>query len=480
MTEQPLHILQVSTADIGGGAERVAWSLFQSYRLRGHASWLAVGRKISNDSDVFLIPNGELQKSWSRLWLALSGYLASHNGSFRGAWRLNDLVRGMAEPRRWLDQYRGIEDFHFPGTWHLLKLSPQVPKILHFHNLHGGYADLRVIPWLSQQQPVVLTLHDAWLLSGHCAHSLDCERWKAGCGQCPDLTISPAIRRDMTEYNWRRKRELYTKSHLYVVTPSRWLMEKVKQSMLAPAVLEARVIPNGVDLTVFRSADKQEIRAVLGLPQDTKVFVFAANGIRRNVYKDYSTMRAAISLVGKRLHAQKVLFIALGEDSLTERNGEAEIRFIPYQKSREAVARYYQAADVYLHAARADTFPNTVLEALACGTPVVATAVGGIPEQVKRLELADGEWRMTNLNRYGMHEATGILVPPGDAAGMAVGIERLLNDDSLRARMGENAAKDARERFDLQRQADSYLAWYKELLQRCALKTREKHALYGA
>ena len=129
---------------------------------------------------------------------------------------------------------------------------------------------------------------------------------------------------------------------------------------------------------------------------------------------------------------------------------------------------YYQAVDVYVHAARADTFPNTVLEALACGKPVVATAVGGIPEQVKGLENADRRPRIAGLNRCGANEATGILVPAGDAKGMAVAIERLLNDDSLRGRMGENAAKDAQERFDLQRQADDFLSWYEQILRHAA------------
>jgi len=73
----------------------------------------------------------------------------------------------------------------------------------------------------------------------------------------------------------------------------------------------------------------------------------------------------------------------------TERIGQAEVKFVPYQSSPEDVAKYYQIADVYVHAARADTFPNTVLEALACGAPVVATAVGGIPEQIKGLRMAD-------------------------------------------------------------------------------------------
>jgi glycosyltransferase involved in cell wall biosynthesis len=454
--ERPLRILQVSTADIAGGAEKVAWDLFQSYRARGYRSWLAVGRKLSDDSDVLPIPRAK-QASWTRFWLNWSRYVASFDGRIRGAWRASDLIRAIGEPVRWLDDHRGIEDFRFAGSWKILGLSPQSPDIVHLHNLHGGYFDLRVLPKLSQQAPVLLTLHDAWLLSGHCAHSFDCERWKMGCGQCPDLAIYPAIRRDATAYNWRRKRAIFARSQICVATPSRWLMQKVKESMLAPAIKEARVIPHGIDLGVFCPASKQETREALRLPQDAKILLFAANGTRHNIFKDYTTMQAAVRLVDERLHNRDILFIALGGDnSSPEQIGPAHVRFIPYEKDPKQVARYYQAADLYVHAARADTFPRTILEALACGTPVVATGVGGIPEQIK--SLLDG-------NSYDSSTATGIVTPGADPGAMAAGIEMLLLNESLRQCLATNAFKDAQERFDLDNETNSYLEWYMDLLQ---------------
>ena len=359
----------------------------------------------------------------------------------------------MGEPRRWAERMNGYEDFGFPGTWSLLELTPEMPDVVHCHNLHGawlqtgGYFDLRALPWLSRQVPTVLTLHDAWLLSGHCAHSFDCERWKTGCGRCPDLSIYPAVKRDATAYNWRRKRDIYAQSRLYVATPSHWLMHKVEQSMLAPAVQEARVIPNGIDLSVFHPPeDRHAVRSVLGIPQEAKVILFAANGIRMNIWRDFEMMRAAVARVARRMDGQSVLFLALGDDAPPEHIGRATVQFVPYQEDPKVVARYYQAADVYVHAARADTFPNVVLEALACGTPVVATAVGGIPEQVE-----DG--------------VTGFLMPPGDAEAMADAVVALLTDEALQERLGENAAEDARKRFDLDRQVSEYIEWYQALIE---------------
>ena len=169
-----------------------------------------------------------------------------------------------------------------------------------------------------------------------------------------------------------------------------------------------------------------------------------------------------MALAAERRREESVLFVALGEDAPPERVGAAEVRFVPYQEEPHSVADYYRAADVYLHAARADTFPNTVLEALACGTPVVATAVGGIPEQVRSFASVKGH---AEFRSAPPQLATGFLAPPGEPRAMAECILQLLRDDSLRRQLGENAARDARERFDLNRQAEDYLAWYRDIVE---------------
>jgi glycosyltransferase involved in cell wall biosynthesis len=453
VVEKPLRILQVSTSDVRGGAEKVAWDLFAAYRRLGHSSWLAVGEKRRNDPDVLLIPNQVLRGRWIRFWRSISSCSQSPMGWRRVAKPLGDLAMALVEPVRAFDLLCGREDFHFLGTSRLLTLPSQQPHIVHCHNLHGGYFDLRMLSWLSQKVPVMLTLHDSWLLSGHCAHSFDCDRWMIGCGHCPDLAIYPPIRRDSTHYNWQRKREIYARSRLYVATPSRWLMKKVEQSMLAPSVEEARVLPNGVDLHIFQPADKQETRAYLGISHDAIVLLTTGVRIQQNMWKDYSTLRHAIALVAKCLPGQDLLFLILGEDAPPERINQVEIRFVPYQEDPRTVARYYQAADIYVHAARADTFPSSVLEAMACGTPVVATAVGGIPEQVED-------------NR------TGFLVPMGDAQGLAGRITELLSAEFLKESMRTEAIKSIRHRFSFDQQVNAYLSWYDQLIRDRTCKGR--------
>jgi glycosyltransferase involved in cell wall biosynthesis len=460
-----MRILIASTRDLGGGAEISAWNLLKGYRDLGHNAWLAVGEKRSDNPYVLPVPNGASRNLWARLWLGLEYRLGLMLHASQIMDWLNFYFRAIGEPRRWLETEMGYEDFDYPGTHRLLELCDS-PDILHCFNLHGGYFDLRALPWLSRQLPVILDLRDAWLLSGHCAHSLGCDRWKIGCGNCPDLNIPPKILRDATAHNWQRKREIYTKSRFYVSTPCQWLMRRVEQSILASAVVESRVIPTGVDLTVFHSGNKLAARAALNLPQDARIILSTANGIRRNMWKDYNTLRSAVALVGERLRGEKILCVALGDNSPPERLGEAEVQFVPFQSSSNTVALYYQAADLYVHVARADTFPRVVLEALACGTPVIATAVGGIPEQIRGLQYESS--LNAHLNTYGADRATGVLVAKGDIDALPIVIEQMLKNDRLRYRMSENAGKDAKERFNLQRQTDQYLEWYQELLHKRA------------
>jgi glycosyltransferase involved in cell wall biosynthesis len=219
---------------------------------------------------------------------------------------------------------------------------------------------------------------------------------------------------------------------------------------LAPAIAEARVIPNGVDLTNFRPGGRLAARERLQLPSEAYIILFAANDIRNNDWKDYHTLRAAVMIAAEMCPERRLLFLGLGDDGPQESDGPVEMRFVPYQNDLFTVAQFYQAADVYVHAARAETFPISILEAMASGLPIVATAVGGVPEQIN-----DGE--------------TGLLAAAGDAASLARAIARLVQDDALSGRLGAGAAVTARERFDLQRQVDAYLDWYRELRQHHAL-----------
>jgi len=442
-----MRILQVNTSNIAGGATKVAQNLLHAYRDCGFEAWLAVGFKQGDDPNVLRIPNFECLNKWGKLCISFSNKLSPLVGKVRGAWRLQTWLKMVGQPRKLVEMQRGHEYFDFPGTWKLLDMMHNRPDIVHCHNLHGDYFDLRVLPWLSQQVPIVLTMHDTWLLSGHCAHSFDCERWKIGCGQCPNLGIYPPIKKDATEYNWHFKREILKRSQLYVATPSQWVKEKVVQSIVAPAIVEIRVISNGINTEVFRRGIKEKARLNLGIPQSARILLFVANGVKTNPWRDYATLEKAVRKTSEILQDEKLILICLGEKGKPEQLGRIEIHFEEYQKEQAKVASFYQAADLYIHASKADTFSNAIVEAQACGTPVVATEVGAIPELI-----IDG--------------FTGFLVPPGDADMMADRIIKLLADKNLNKYFAQQGIKRIRNFFDLNHQVKNYLVWYEEILEK--------------
>jgi glycosyltransferase involved in cell wall biosynthesis len=476
-----LHVVQVNTQDVGGGAEAIARGLHEAVRRRGHPSHFAVGRRYGDDRDTLQIPNGDELKSRQRIAAWLAGRYPPPDPAFSvtdvsvAVARLSHLARWLSWPLRegarrtcrGLAKLRGHEDFHFPGTRRLTHLAGKTPDVLHLHNLHGGYFDLRVLPSLTQSMPVLLTLHDAWTFSGHCAHSMDCDRWLSGCGSCPDLAIYPPVKRDATNFNWLRKQAIFRRCRLHLATPSKWLMERARRSILWPGVVESRVIPNGVDQTVFRPGDGYQARWRLGLPSEADILLFAANGIRQSSFKDFTTLRSALARLGGEPRERPLILLAVGERGASQRVGSAELRFVPPVRSAALMAEHYRAADLYLHAAKADTFPTTVIESLSCGTPVVATAVGGIPEQVTSLAvlpLAQCQQLAAAGVRFAASQtATGVLTPPGDAEALSEVTGRLLEDADLRARISGNAAREARRRFSQELHHDAYFAWYREL-----------------
>ena len=452
---RPLRIVTANTWDSGGGAERVARELHESYAAGGEDSWLAVGTKRGNDPRTVQLPNRERRSGWTRAWMAAADALPQRGAGFHVARACRDVV---ADPVRWAASQSGREDFDFPGTSALLTLGGRTPDLLHLHNLHSGYFDLRELPLLSARVPTILSLHDAWMLSGHCSHSLGCGRWETGCGNCPALWIYPAVPRDATAFNWERKRDIYARSRLHVAVPCEWLADRVRRSMLMPAVRELRVIPFGVDLDVFRAADRPSVRAGLGLDPSRRVMLVAANALRERTWKDSEAFRGALErLRGEAADAQ---WIALGEEGPDLQVGTVRLRRVAMESDDRQLSRWYQAADAYVHPARADTYPLMVIEALACGTPVIGTAVGGVPEQIASASFIRGAHE-----RAGRDEATGAVVPAGDPLALAAAIEGMLALDSdARAALSANAARTAREKFDRRRHTREYLDWIHALV----------------
>ena len=413
------HIVVVNTADRGGGAEVMASRLFRGYQQEHGSTIFWVGHKNLEDPAVM----ASLQLD--------------------GQQRRSVAQRALRSIRRRVQRFRGREDFEFPDTMELLSAGGSQADVIHLHNLHGGFFDLRALGPISQKVPVFETLHDSWMLTGRCASPGPCGRWVTGCGQCPDLQRPPVLPRDATAENWRRKQEIYSLSKLRIATPTRWLMEQVTQSMIAPAMIEARVIPNGINLAVFHPVEKSQARAALQIPEKAILLVSVAKEGTENPYKDFATLRGGLSRL--QCGGRQIICAVLGRVAVTETLPNGVMLRHERMAPAEEVARWLQAADLCVHSTREEVFGLVLAEALACGTPVVATDVAGIPEVVR-------------------HGRDGLLVPPGDPDAFAAALESLLFDPARLAQMGRDGAERARAQFDEARMVRAYLDWFEEVL----------------
>jgi glycosyltransferase involved in cell wall biosynthesis len=121
--------------------------------------------------------------------------------------------------------------------------------LIHLHLIHSeSFFSLLLLPIITRRHKVVLTLHDPWIMTGHCIHPFDCQRWRFGCGSCPNLVIPFYVNRDSTAFMWRLKKMLLDHSNLTIVVASNWMAEFVSLSPLVSR-FPCQIIPFGMDVT---------------------------------------------------------------------------------------------------------------------------------------------------------------------------------------------------------------------------------------
>jgi glycosyltransferase involved in cell wall biosynthesis len=417
-----VRITHLSTYDLTGGAARSAYRLHSGLRSRGCDSRLVVLEKQSTDPSVILFePRFDL---WTRL----------RRGVRR---RLIERSQKSLESRPPGASYF-TDDRNQHGSDVLRQALPT--DILHLHWIARfiGYTDFfrRLPPRL----PLVWTLHDMNPFTGGCHHAGDCRNFFESCGNCPQLG-SPSPH-DFSSAIWKRKRRSYARlepSRVAIITPSQWLAGEAKLSALM-GHLPINVIPYGVDTQTFQPRGRAKAREVLGVPPHATVLLFVAQWME-DKYKGMPTLLQAID----RLKASPdlcLLTIGRGEPlqdcplpniSLGAISDEERLSFV------------YSAADMFLLPTLQDNFPNTALEALACGLPVIGSKVGGVPEIVR-----DG--------------LTGLLVEPANPQALASAIAELVGNPERRKEMSANCRRIAVQEYALEVQARRYVELYATLL----------------
>jgi len=337
-----MRILQINTIDKRGGAAKVSYSLKKELEKRGHETSMFVGRKYSDEKNIKL---------------------------------LNDVGSFSNKVRRKLS-YWLANDIDVFFSDHILKTEEfKKADIVHCHNLHSNYFNLRTLEKISRIKPAIWTFHDMWPITAHCAHSFDGNLKKNGFFACPSLDIPPAIAWHNEKYLEKRKNNIYAKSNFHIVTPSKWLAHKVKQSTLKEKPLS--VIYNGIDISIFKPCNRQESRQELELPQNKRIILIVAKRGQSNPWKGGSYAQEAIKALKM---VPDTFFIDLGGNANQTIGNVKTVSFI---NNPPMLAKYYSAADVLLYPSIADNCPLVVLEAMACGLPVVSFNTGGIPELVE-------------------------------------------------------------------------------------------------
>ncbi len=409
-----MRIVHLSTFDAKGGAWRSAQRLHEGLLAVGADSHMLVATKVGGAPNTH-----QLQSSRARLqrWAgakASSAWMRLKRGSKTAFFSLDvmpDAVQG--------------------------ELAELQPDIVNLHWINQGFLRLETVGRLPR--PVVWTCHDMWPMTGGCHYSDGCRNYQAACGCCPQL----ASRRphDLAYWVWKRKQRNWRDALAHVVTPSRWLAECARASTLLQDV-PISVIPYGLDTSVFQPTDRVAARCKLGLPPEGPLVLFGANLGVRDPRKGFDLLLTALRRLPDRLLRDLGLVIFGGNPGADRTTLPARTYPLGNVHDDPLLALAYSAADVFVAPSREDNLPNTVLEALACGTPCLAFTVGGMPDMIEHLQ-------------------TGYLATPSQPADLSVGLSWLLENGNQEMR--NRCRQGALARYALPMQANRYLTLYHKL-----------------
>lgn len=401
-----LRIAQVSKADAhGGGASRVAEILADGARRHGLIShhWASWAGKGFDDEQVF----------------SLYG-------------KRDSLVR---------NAHTVVKRIGFPELMPF-ELIPMARSgmlknydLFHFHDISSAISPL-TLRFIARSLPVVWTIHDCSPFTGGCLYPMGCERFKQGCGSCPQLGIWPVDTVvDGTRVGRRSKEVLHQKGDVVSITPSRWMSDLAYSSGMFQQ--KPIVVPNGIDERVFFPTDKIEARRKIGIPSNRRVILMSAG----NLLDERKGTRFALEAIEAVRDLDPFLLLV---GSLSEEDvrlfEKYDYHHAGYIDSPEKMALVYSAGDIFLFCSLADNHPLSVLETMSVGTPTVGFATGGIPEIV-------------------IQDFNGYLVPPRNLSALIAGLRRAF-DSNLHLIWAKNGRDTVEKSFTSERMTRKHLELY--------------------
>jgi len=422
-----MKIVQISTYDVRGGAAIAANRLHKGLRQIGQDCQMLVKHKNSNENSVHSVVSsvGD-EKSDDKFFLDVAiqeHYINSQR----------------------TDISNTIFSLPYPG--YDLSNLPLVREadILNLHWVAQYQSPLTIQRLAALNKPMVWTLHDQWAFTGGCHYGAGCRKYEKNCVRCPQLGHDEF---ELTAAVLKDKAEVLKNVNLTIVTPSRWMATCSMASRLFKG-FRTEVIPNSLETDVFRPVPKKKAKHHIGLDPDVITLLFGSedgNEKRKGFKKLIAGIRHC--LVDSRFQSlvadNKIRLICFGH-----RNHEIESLGIPvmplgYLDADEKISAAYNSADIFMLPSLEDNLPNTVLEAMGCGTPVVAFDVGGVSDMVE-------------------NGVMGQLVPLGDTEQMGQAILSLIFDKDKRDAMRKECCLRIEGEYALHIQAQRYLELYEEL-----------------
>ena len=412
-----MKVVHLCTMDFGG-AGKAAYRLHKGLQTIGVDSVMLVVSKKTDDNSVITVPSiGSIPVNdrWNHLFRQWKSALTDYSG-----------------------RAEGFELFThtFSDTNFELIRELQNADVVNLHWVAGMF-DYEHVSAVLRGKIIVWTLHDMNPFTGGCHYSNGCEKYHGSCGSCPQLGSS--FTEDLSRRIWLKKIESYGAIDLTVVTPSKWLGKCAQESSLF-SKRTIQVIPYGFPLNVYKPLGREEIRSNLNFPNKSKVVLFGATSVF-NERKGLKYLLKALDHLATSGKAQDLVLAVFGQNyqSVEITCGYPVVNLGPIA-TEEQMALLYNAADVFVLPSLEDNLPNTVVESLACGTPVAAFNIGGVPDMVE-------------------HEVTGFLAPVKDIAGLAEAICWCLYTAPADTR--KNCRERAENGFTLESQAHSYKDIYK-------------------
>ncbi|MFD0750519.1 glycosyltransferase family 4 protein [Mucilaginibacter calamicampi] len=420
-----MKVTLINTSDAGGGAPAACTRLLQALRLQGVDASLLVQHKKTNNSAV----TGIVRDAVSKLKAQLT-FLAERI-PFILFHERDKTVRFAFSTAN-------------AGTSVVNNALVKNADILHLHWTNSGFlsvGDLKEL--IATGKPIVWTLHDMWTFTGGCHYSGTCERFKNECGNCPFLR--DAGQNDLSHKGWLRKAAMYAGAkNITFVACSKWLAGVAGTSSLINK-FPITNIPNPIDIDVFSPRDMQTEREKRGIRSDAKIILFGAANINDKRKGIRYLVEALQLLKQSSKNTSNVEVVIFGKNKHFD---VTQLPFTVHQLNiitdENELAGVYGMADVFVTTSLEDNLPNMVMEAMACGTPVVAFNTGGVPEMLDHLQ-------------------NGYLADLASAQGIAEGITHILYEAKTEE-LSANARQKVLNSYTNEKVAKQYTELYHAVL----------------